>query len=281
MGRYRLAPVLDGTFALDGGSLFGIVPRPLWEKLLPPDERGRIALAIRCLLAIDDQAGRRILVDTGIGELTDPKRSTTLAVKRGVPGLDQALQAHGLSRGDITDVVLTHLHLDHAGGLVRRGAGGRLEPTFPRATIHVQRRNWQWAHAPSEHDAASFRPEPLELLAHSSQLHLVDGERELFPDLQLIVSEGHTTAQQLPRFHGDGLHLTCCGDVIPTTAHLRVAWGMAFDLRPLTTIEEKRVLLAEALEEEGILFFSHDPAVAACRLMEQDGRPAFREAAEL
>jgi glyoxylase-like metal-dependent hydrolase (beta-lactamase superfamily II) len=280
LGRWRLHAILDGTLALDGGSLFGIVPRPRWEKLLPPDARGRVTLALRCLLAVDEESDRRILVDTGMGDLPAPPSGAT-GTPRPPAGLQAGLAACGLTAADVTDVVLTHLHLDHAGGLVRWGAGGRPEAAFPRATVHVQRGNWAWAHAPSDHDASSFRPEPLELLAHSSHLHLVEGERELLPGLDLVVSEGHTTAQQLPRFHGEGRHLTCCADVIPTTAHLKPAWGMAFDLRPLTTVEEKKVLLAEALEADGILFFSHDPAVAACRLAEVDGRPGFREAVEV
>jgi len=281
LGRWRLAAIQDGTFALDGGSLFGIVPRPLWSKHAAPDDRNRVRLAVRCLLAVDGESRRRVLVDDGIGEGWDPAWGARYAVDRSGGGLDAGLAAHGLSRADITDVVLSHLHFDHAGGTVRPGPGGRPEIGFPRATIHVQRRAWQWAQAPTEHDRAAFRPGCFELLTHSSQLHLVDGEVELFPGLEVIVSEGHTTAQQLPRLHGGGTHLTCCSDVIPTAAHLRVAWGTAFDLRPLTTIEEKKVLLAEALEDDGILLFGHDPQVAACRLQERDGQPAFREAVVL
>jgi glyoxylase-like metal-dependent hydrolase (beta-lactamase superfamily II) len=281
LGRWKLAAVLDGTFALDGGAMFGIVPRPLWEKQLAPDERNRVRLASRCLLAIDEGAGRRVLVDAGLGEKWDPRRADLYGLDRSGGGLDRALEGHGLSRGDLTDVVLTHLHFDHAGGVTRRGPGGAVECTFPSATFHVQRRNWQWAQAPSERDRGSYLAENFEPLAHCGRLHLLDGPCELLPDLEIIVSDGHTTGQQLPRFHGGGTHLTFCGDVIPTRAHLRVAWGMAYDLHPLTTIEEKKMLLAQALEDDGILFFEHDPHVAACRVAESDGQPGFREAVEL
>ena len=277
LGRWEVAAVQDGTFALDGGSLFGIVPRSLWAKQAPPDPQNRVRLAARCLLAVDADGRRRVLVDDGIGTGWEPAWGGRYGVDQSGGGLEAGLRAHGLSRADITDVVLTHLHFDHAGGTVRPGPGGRPEIGFPRATIHVQRRAWQWAQAPTEHDWAEFRPECFELLTHSSQLHLVDGEVELFPDLEVIVSEGHTTAQQLPRLRGGGTHLTCCSDLIPTAAHLRIPWGMAFDLRPLTTIEEKKVLLAEALEDDGILLFGHDPEIAACRLHEKDGQPGFRE----
>lgn len=275
LGRWEVAAVQDGTFALDGGSLFGIVPRSLWATQAPPDPQNRVRLAARCLLAVDADGRRRVLVDDGIG--TGWEWGARYGVDQSGGGLEAGLRAHGLSRADITDVVLTHLHFDHAGGTVRPGPGGRPEIGFPRATIHVQRRAWQWAQAPTEHDWAEFRPECFELLTHSSQLHLVDGEVELFPDLEVIVSEGHTTAQQLPRLRGGGTHLTCCSDLIPTAAHLRIPWGMAFDLRPLTIIEEKKVLLAEALEDDGILLFGHDPEIAACRLQEKDGQPGFRE----
>ena len=278
LGRYRLASILDANFALDGGAMFGIVPRPLWEKQSPPDERNRIRLAVRCLLAFDDGAGRRILVDDGIGDKWDAKHTQIYAIDRSAGGLDAGLAAAGLSRGDITDVILTHLHFDHAGGTTRRGPDGALELALPNATYHLQRRNWQWAHSPSEKDAGSYLAEDFALLEHAGRLHLIEGEGELFPDLELIVSEGHTVAQQLPRFHGGSTHLTYCGDVIPTRAHVRVPWVMAYDLYPLTTIEEKKMLLAEVLEDDGMLFFEHDPDVAACRLREEDGHPALREA---
>lgn len=281
LGRWQLSALLDATFAVDGGSTFGVVPRTLWAAEAPPDDQNRVRLAVRSLLCVDEAAGRRVLVDAGFGPGVDPVFAARHDVTWPGGGLRAGLAALGLSPGDITDLVLTHLHLEHAGGLTRPGPGGRPELAFPRAAVHVQRRAWHWAHAPSEHDRGAFRPECLELLAHGNQLHLVDGEAELFPGFELVVSEGHTVAQQLPRIRGEASHLTCCGDLVPTAAHLRPAWGMAFDLAPLTTIEEKKVLLAEALEDDGILFLSHDPAIAACRLCERDGHPAFREAVEV
>jgi glyoxylase-like metal-dependent hydrolase (beta-lactamase superfamily II) len=281
VGRYEIASVVDGFFALDGGAMFGVVPRPLWEKRIAPDARNRIRLAARCLVAVDRDARRVVVVDDGVGDKWDAKRTDIYAIDRASGGMDAGLARLGLSRTDVTDVLLTHLHFDHAGGTTRRGPDGRLELSFPRATHHVQRRNWQLAHAPSEKDAGSFFPQDFEPLQHSNLLHLVEGEAALFPDVELIVSEGHTCGQQLPRFHGDGSHLTFCGDVIPTHAHLRPSWVMAYDVAPVTTIEEKKVLLAEALEDGGGLFFEHDPGMAACRLREEDGRPVFREAVEL
>ncbi|HEX9307351.1 MAG TPA: MBL fold metallo-hydrolase [Anaeromyxobacter sp.] len=282
VGRYDIASVVDAWFALDGGAMFGVVPRPLWEKELPPDARNRVRLACRCLVAVDRAGGRVILVDDGIGDRWDARRADHLAIDRSEGGLDAGLARLGLAREAVTDVVLTHLQSDHAGGTVRRASGGGLELAFPRATHHVQRRAWQLAHAPSERDAGAFRLEDFELLQHSNLLHLVEGDARPFPDVEIIASEGHTAGQQLPRFHGDGSHVTFCADVIPTHAHLRPSWVMASDLLPVTTLEEKKVLLAEALEDDGVLVFEHDPVMAACRLREDDdGRPAFREAVEI
>ncbi|HTN52918.1 MAG TPA: MBL fold metallo-hydrolase [Anaeromyxobacter sp.] len=281
IGRYDLSTLVDARFGLDGGAMFGIVPRPLWERQAAPDARNRIPLVSRCLVAVDRDAGRVILVDDGMGDKWSAKQLDIYAVDRTGLGVDAGLARLGLERADVTDVLLTHLHFDHAGGTTRRGADGRLELSFPRAVHHVQRRAWQQAHDPSERDRGSFLEEDFDLLAHSDLLHLVEGEAALFPDVDLMVSEGHTEAQQLPRFRGDGAKVVFCGDVIPTHVHLRPSWGMAYDLRPLVALEERKVLLAEALGDDGILLFEHDPAMAGCRLREEDGRPVFREAVEL
>ena len=282
VGRYEIATVVDARFAVDGGAMFGVVPRPVWEKEFPPDARNRVQLASRCLVAIDRAAGRVVVVGAGIGARWDPRSAERLALDRSGGGLDAGLARLGVGRADVTDVILSHLHADHAGGVARRAEGGALELTFPRARHHVQRRAWQLAHAPSEKDAGLFRPEDFELLQHSNLLHLVEGDAALLPDVELVASEGHTAGLQLPRFHADRWHLTWCGDVIPTHAHLRPAWVAAYDVLPVTTIEEKKVLLAEALEDDGVLAFEHDPEMAACRLREDDeGQPVFREAVEL
>jgi glyoxylase-like metal-dependent hydrolase (beta-lactamase superfamily II) len=282
LGRWEVVSLTDASFALDGGALFGVVPRPRWEGFARPDARHRVGLLARCVLAVDRDGRRVVLVDAGPGEKWGAERVELHALSRpSAGGLDAGLARAGFSRDAVTDVIVTHLHLHHAGGVTRRGPDGQLALSFPRAAHHVQRRHWQHAHAPSEKDAGSFLVEDFELLAHSDQLHLVDGEGELFPDCELVVSEGHTVALQLPRFHGDGTHLTCCGDVFPTRAHLEPSWVSAFDLQPVTSIEEKRVLLAEALEDGGILALGHDLEMPACRLGEREGHPVFREAVEI
>jgi glyoxylase-like metal-dependent hydrolase (beta-lactamase superfamily II) len=282
VGRYEIATVVDARFAVDGGAMFGVVPRPVWEREFPPDARNRVGLVARCLVAVDRDAAKVVVVGTGFGDRWDAQETDRLALDRSGVGLEAGLQALGLAREDVTDVVLTHLHKDHAGGVVRRGADGAPALSFPRARHHVQRRAWQLAHAPTIKEAFLYREADFELLGHSNLLHLVEGDAGILPGVSLVASEGHTGGLQLPRFQADAFHLTWCGDVIPTHAHLKPTWVAAYDVLPVTTVEEKRVLLAEALEDDGVLAFEHDPVMAACRLREdEDGRPVFREAVEL
>ena len=260
VGRYTVHQVREGSIALDGGAMFGVVPRPLWERALAPDARNRVELALRCMLVVDGD--RRILVDDGAGTRWDGKHRDMYGVGE-ASQLDAELSRAGVSRDDVTDVVLTHLHFDHAGGTTRLEAG---EPrlSFPNATYHLQRRHWKWAHQPSDKDRGSFRAQDFALLENSGRLHLLEGDTELYPGVHLFVSEGHTVGLQLVRVEGEASTLVFCGDLVPTTAHLRPSWVMAYDLYPVTIIEEKRQLLAQAVEDGWTLFMEHDPKVAAC-----------------
>lgn len=278
-GRFTLHEIRDGSMSLDGGAMFGVVPQKLWSKHFQPDAQNRIQLALRCLL-IEDGA-RKILVDDGIGTRWSDKHREMYALDQTQRSLDSQLGTLGLSREDITDVVLTHLHFDHAGGTIRENAAGQRELSFPRATYWLQKRHWQWAHQPSERDRGSFRAEDFDLLEESGRLHLLEGATTLFDDFELFISEGHTVGLQLPRLRAGDRALQYCGDIIPTTAHLKAAWGMAYDLHPLTVIEEKKELLAQALEEEWILFFEHDPNVAAATIREERGEAVVNEVVAL
>lgn len=264
LGRFELHALEDGSFALDGGAMFGIVPKPLWERQLPADERNRVRLALRCLLVIDGP--RRILIDDGMGDKWTEKQLGIYGLDRERSSLDRELARVGVAREEVTDVVLTHLHFDHAGGTTRRGPTGALELSFPNATHHLQTRNWRWAQAPTDKDAGSYLAENFDLLERSGRLHLLDGETELFPGLRLLLSEGHTVALQLPRIEDDSESLIYCADLIPTAAHLRPSWVMGYDLFPVTSIDEKKALLARAERDRSILFFEHEPRFAACRL---------------
>lgn len=260
LGPLQVHEVRDGTFALDGGAMFGVVPRPLWERHFTPDARNRITFALRCMLVIDGK--RRILVDDGIGTRWDGRHRDLYGLSDD-RGIDAELARAGLTRNDITDVVLTHLHFDHAGGTVRDDHGTSCL-NFPKATYHLQRRHWKWAHQATDKDRGSFRPDDFAPLEKSGQLHLLEGGTELYPGVNLFVSEGHTVGLQLVRLEAGDQTLVFCGDLIPTTAHLKPAWIAAYDLYPLTIIEEKKQLLAQAVEEGWFLFLEHDPNVAMC-----------------
>lgn len=274
-GKFRLAELQTGWQRLDGGAMFGVVPRPLWEKQIPPDERNRIPLALRCLYI--DTGDRRIVVDTGIGEKFTPKQNDIYGVEPFAGGIAGVMHRQGLDPDSVTDVILTHLHFDHAGGATSK-QGDEYVPTFKNATYHLQRRALAWAQHPTEKDRASYRPDDWEALLRSHRMHLVNGPCELFPGISLILSEGHTVAQQLVLVDGgtgeagDNHKLIYCGDVIPTAAHIPLPYIMGYDLYPLTTLEEKRMLLAQALEERWWLYYEHDPVVAATRVNEEGGK---------
>lgn len=261
LGPMTVHAVVEGRLALDGGALFGAVPRTLWERHLRPDDRNRVSLVTRSLLI--EHGPRRILVDAGMGTRWDGEHRVMYGLDAGHRGLDAALAGLGLQRGDITDVVVTHLHFDAAGGLTREeGSARRL--SFPRATVHVQRRHWKWAHQPSEKDAGAFRHDDFALLEGSGLLHLIEGNTELYDGVNLVVSEGHTVGMQLVRVEAEGETLVFCADLIPTAAHLRAPWLSAYELYPLTALEEKRQLLAQAVEEGWSLCLARDPDVAIC-----------------
>jgi glyoxylase-like metal-dependent hydrolase (beta-lactamase superfamily II) len=268
LGRFVVHPVHDGTLALDGGAMFGVVPKPLWERTHPADARNRIRLALRCMLIEDGK--RRILVDDGIGTQWDGKHKDMFGIDHSESDLDRGLAKAGCSREAITDVVLTHLHFDHAGGTTRLESGEH-KLSFPNATYHLQRRHWKWAHQPTDKDRGSFRLEDFAPLEKSGRLHLIEGATELYPDLHLFISEGHTVGLQLVRLSSADQAMIYCGDLVPTTAHLKPAWVASYDLYPLTVIEEKKMLLAQAVEDESILFFEHDPLVAACTVKDGGG----------
>jgi len=263
IGPYTLHPIETGRFALDGGAMFGVVPRPLWEKTNPPDERNRIAMAARALLLQGN--GRRILIDTGNGSKTDPKLSSIYKFDTSRFDLASSLRALDLSPSDITDVILTHLHFDHAGGATVH-ENGQLRPTFPYAMYYVQREHWEAARNPTVRDRASFFPGDFLPLEEGGRIRFTEGEGEVLPGITVRVVHGHTAALQCPIVSDGMTTLFFCADLIPMTPHVQLPWIMAYDLRPLVTLEEKQNVLSSAVEQNWILFFEHDPSVAAARV---------------
>ena len=260
IGPYECIPVETGRFALDGGAMFGIIPKPLWQKAHPTDDRNRIELAARSLLLKGN--GRVILVDNGNGSKFTEKQIDIYRLRTDASDLVGSLRAAGVSVDDVTDVILTHLHFDHAGGSTVR-IGKELHPAFPKARYLVQRAHWDQAMHPTEKDRGSFMPDDFMPLFQQGVLDFVDGECELFPGISVELVNGHTAAQQLPKISDGTRTLLFCCDLFPTTSHIPLPYIMAYDIRPLTTLEDKKRLLHAAVEEDWILFFEHDPLIVA------------------
>ncbi len=262
LGDWTLTPVETGFLWLDGGSMFGSVPKPLWSRTNPPDERNRIRLAMRCLLA--EGHGRRVLVDDGLGDKFPDKLVEIYRVEQDPVRLERSLAAHGLGIGDITDVVLTHLHFDHAGGSTARD-GDRLVPRLPNARYYVQRRNWENAMHPNPRERASYLPENFVPLLEAGRLELWHGVQSPWPGFELVLADGHTRGQQLPRFSGPEGAAYFVADLIPTAAHVRIPFVMGYDVAAIETMEEKRTLLTRACAEGAWICLEHDPAIAWAR----------------
>jgi len=264
IGDWDVTTIDSGRFGLDGGAMFGIVPKPLWERRILADDENRIELGMRLLLARGHD--RTVLVDTGIGDKFPEKEREIYRIDPAFSSLDRALEAAGVDPGSITDVVLTHLHFDHAGGATRRDADGALRPSFPKARHWIQRANLDWARNPSDRDRGSYLAENFEPLAEAGCLEILDGPEEPFPGFSLDVVHGHTFGQQLPRIEGDGRTLAFLGDLVPTAAHVPIPWVMGYDLQPLETVREKHALYERATAGDWLLVLEHDAATDALRL---------------
>jgi len=257
--------------------MFGVVPRTLWSKDHPPDDRNRIQMVTRCLLVRGE--GNVILIDTGMGSDWSDRERDIYAIENEDRSIMSALAGRGVPPADVTDVVLTHLHFDHAGGAVARapgeGGAGAWGPAFPSARYHVQRRQLDWARTPSERDRRSFRDQTILPIVSAGAFVTAEGAAEILPGIHVEPTMGHTVGHQVVRIgEGEGA-VVHCGDLIPTAAHLPVAWGMSYDLEPLTTMREKRALLARAAAEGWVLVMQHDPAHQAVRVGQEGDRFVF------
>lgn len=264
IGNYSLHTLELGSFGLDGGAMFGIVPKVLWNRENPADDQNRIDMRTRCLLLKDEKNKRNILVDCGLGDKDDAKFKDRYKI---APyALDSELAIHGLTSGEITDVIATHFHFDHMGGLTKFDAQGKLTARFPNAKIWAQKRNWEHAWNPNEKDKASYLLDNYSIYRNESALQLVDGEEEILPGIRVQVSEGHTIGMQHPLVFDSSQSLLYCADIIPMSAHVRVAWVMGYDCFPLTTIAEKKKILSAAAERGTVIFFEHCPYMDGARV---------------
>jgi glyoxylase-like metal-dependent hydrolase (beta-lactamase superfamily II) len=264
LGDLEFHIIPAGHVLLDGGAMFGVIPRPLWEKKMPPDARNRITLSMNCLLI--ESAGKRILVETGAGDKQDAKFRNIYGLDG--PHLVGGLREYGVAPEDINLVIDTHLHFDHCGGNTLL-AKDKIVPAFPSARYLVQRGEYEHALRPTERDRASYFTENYKPLDDAGILTLLDGGKTIAPGVELIVVPGHTAHMQCVKLTGGGQTAFFFADLVPTTAHLPLPWIMGYDLYPMTTLENKRKWIPECIREGWIALFAHDAATPAAYLRER------------
>ncbi len=276
IGPYNLHAIPTGVFGLDGGAMFGTVPKVMWQKTNPADELNRIPMEARALLLQSES--RCILIDTGNGsdfvakhgEKLGNKFAEVYSVTSGGPTLLSSLEKYGVKPEDVTDVILTHLHFDHAGGATM-AVDGQIKPTFKNARYYVQKANYKTASTPNIREKASYLKPNFEPLLQTGQLHFLEGDQtDFLPHISLIVSNGHTVGHQVVHVHDDNHQLFYCGDVVATSSHIRSAWVMGYDLNPLMIIEEKLKLLQLSESKKTYFFFEHDPYCDAATVEKQN-----------
>lgn len=269
-GDYRVEIIPDCEFRLDGGAMFGVVPRNLWSKVAPPDDQNRIRMNMNCLFI--EAGNERILIDTGIGDKWSEKHRAMYGIDRR-QSLDDSLKAiAGVSSDDITIVVNTHLHFDHAGGNTRPDESAKAVPAFPNARYFISRAEYEHAEAPTDRDRASYFADNWRPLKDTGQLELKNSEYEVVPGLWMETHAGHNRSMQCPRLERNGQTLFGFADLVPMRAHVPFAWVMGYDLYPVETVEAKKKLLPQAASENWTCLFYHDPEQPLGKVVEQDGK---------
>jgi glyoxylase-like metal-dependent hydrolase (beta-lactamase superfamily II) len=267
-GDLTLIPLLDGHFRLDGGAMFGVVPKPLWERRAPADARNRIRLGLRPLVVGGAQT---LIIDAGCGDKMDAKSADIYGLDL-TPGLDASLAAAGLGVEDIDIALASHLHFDHVGGFTVREGGGRLVPRFPRARYVARTAEWEDATHPHERNRASYLPENFVPLMEAGVLDLVNGDETIMPGVRVVRTGGHTMHHQVVYIESAGRTAVFTADLVPTAAHVDEPWIMGYDLYPMDTLAFKRTFIREAIDREYLIFFEHDPDITAGYIREKDGR---------
>ncbi|MCD6566512.1 MAG: MBL fold metallo-hydrolase [Bacteroidales bacterium] len=260
----KLFPVHISDFKLDGGAMFGVVPKILWQKKYPCDENNYCNWALRSLLF--DNGKQRIMVDNGYGDKQDEKFFSFVHLHGGY-GLEGALEKYGYKPEDITDMVISHLHYDHCGGGVKNSSTGTgFEMVFPNATYWVSKQQWEWALNPNKREAASYLEENILPMQESGQLKFIEDNIELYPGFKVRLYNGHTTGQIIPFISYQDKTVVYMADLIPSSAHVNLAWNMSYDVQPLITLKEKEQFLEEAYENDYILFLEHDAYNECCTI---------------
>lgn len=258
VGKYKLKTILSGYISLDGGAMFGIIPKPLWEKTNPADEQNRVTLSTRNLLLISGD--KKILIDTGMGNKWDERSKKIYNINASL-SLESALEQKGIRPDQITDVLLTHLHFDHTGGSTKL-EDGKIIPAFPNAKYHIQKKNFEWAINPSERDKGSYIKENFEPLYKEGVLNFIDGETNFDENISFKIINGHTFAQQMILISDSVSNVLYCCDLMPFVSQIRIPYIMGYDLQPLVTVQEKKKYLKLAADQNWFLYFGHDPDFA-------------------
>ena len=260
----KMFSINTGHFKLDGGAMFGVVPKSMWQKLNPPDENNMCSWAMRCLLIEDGD--KLILVDNGMGNKQDKKFFGHYFL-HGDDTLEKSLANKGYTKDDITDVFLTHLHFDHCGGSIEK-LEDKLVPAFKNATYWSNKLHWDWAIHPNEREKASFLKENITPIQESGKLKFIQTSDEVVfsENIKVRFMNGHTESMMLPQINYKGKSLVFMADLLPSVAHIPLPYVMAYDMRPLQTLQEKKIFLTEAQKRDYILFFEHDPLIECCNL---------------
>jgi glyoxylase-like metal-dependent hydrolase (beta-lactamase superfamily II) len=264
IGDYKVHLIQTGLFRLDGGAMFGVVPKPLWSRTNPADGSNRIQMCMNSLLL--DNGKKKILIDTGIGHKMSNKMNEIYAVDFSEFTLLDSLKKRNVKPEEITDVILTHLHFDHAGGSTYYDKEKQMKITFPQATHYIQKKHFQWAENPTEKDKASFITNNFQMLFENKVVNQLDGEYKFDDFISLIPVNGHTRDMQIVKISDEKNTLLYAADLIPMSAHIPLPYIMGYDLYPVVTLEEKRLYLSDAVTNNWIIFFEHDPYIQSAKI---------------
>ena len=268
IGDYDLYSIETSEFSLDGGAMFGIIPKPIWEREAPSDALNRIDMVTRSLLLCSDE--KKILIDTGNGTKWEEKYRDIYNIDTSRYNIENSLAKYGFSADDITDTINTHLHFDHAGGNTKIDDGS-IVPTFPNAKYWVTKEHWELANHPSQKDSGSFIEHDWKVLAENGMIETVNGNEPFIKGIDSYITQGHTAGLLHPMISDGTKTLFYGADIFPLAAHISIPWVMAYDVQPVVTMKEKEILLPKMQDEEWILFLEHDPKIQACTV-HQDGK---------
>lgn len=270
----KLYTIDTGFFKLDGGAMFGVVPKVIWNKINPGDDKNLCIWAMRCLLVVE--GNRKILIDCGMGNKQSEKFFGYYEPS-GADTVESSLKNHGYTSNDITDVFLTHLHFDHCGGAIKYDEDKKLVLSFPNATYWSNKKHWDWAVNPNARERASFLKENIYPIQESGHLKFINDGEEIMTGFSAKFVYGHTEAMMLPHINVNGKTVVYMADLVPSAGHLPLPYVMAYDVRPLVTLIEKENFIKEAAAKDQILFFEHDPKNEACSVELSEGKVKVKE----